>query len=446
MYTFTSRIMMLSTFVVLAMSAKPAAAENNNYFYSTAGREHAVSFQSVYRSETLGLNDIKTMTSESKKSVITYEILPVMDFLFGPLVNRELGSPQRATEVLVDWDKAQLVNGKVELPYTYKGLWIVAEKVSILGKLSLPVPLNKQVVFTPKWKSCTDSARDHQTPGFYWYFWDPTRWGCDQTDGVEYRTVEVQMGAMTQQTAKTFPEYQRMIINGEQKMTFAFGYVTDPAVFSPETDIDEGARQYQAFVTSFRGSYGHLLTDSPILQKEYQGSYQPELVIGHRFTGIVNGNNVTVNIMMAAGVDQMDLFAKSFAHDHDSFFGWFGHSRVGSGFDAERFGQMVRSQPNYFSITSNYQVIYWAGCNSYSYYTVPFFEFKGGTKNLDIIANGLPSYFSLNAINAQITADAFLNWPNRRTSYQSMVKTLETRAKQFGALVLVVALGDEDNQ
>jgi hypothetical protein len=147
---------------------------------------------------------------------------------------------------------------------------------------------------------------------------------------------------------------------------------------------------------------------------------------------------------MAAGVDQMEIFAKSFAHDHDDFFGWFGHSRVGSGFDAMRFEMMVKLDPTYFSIAGNFQIIYWAGCNSYSYYTLPFFEFKGGSQNLNIIANGLPSYFSLNAANALTALDVFLRWPER-LSYQFLVRSLESKGAYMGTTILVSVLGDETN-
>jgi hypothetical protein len=149
----------------------------------------------------------------------------------------------------------------------------------------------------------------------------------------------------------------------------------------------------------------------------------------------------------------MKIFAKSFAHDHDSYFAWFGHSRVGSGFDAENFKYMVSQNPTYYSISPNYQLIYWGGCNSYSYYTRPFFKVKArafpkidpkGTKNLDIIANGLPSYFVLYSEIAMIQLQALLNWEHP-TSYQSMVDQTENVVKNFGATALSVVLGDEDN-
>lgn len=149
----------------------------------------------------------------------------------------------------------------------------------------------------------------------------------------------------------------------------------------------------------------------------------------------------------------MELFAQSYAHDHDGFFSWFGHSRVGSGFDAEQFDSMLKYNPEYYSLTSQYQLVYWAGCNSYSYYTQPFFKQKSkldpandptGSKNLDIIANGLPSLFSFNADNAIILHKALLSWENT-TSYQKIVTQLEKRAARSYYSVLVNILGDEDN-
>lgn len=136
----------------------------------------------------------------------------------------------------------------------------------------------------------------------------------------------------------------------------------------------------------------------------------------------------------------MDIFADSYAKKHEGFFGWFGHSRVGSGFDAEQFRRNVERHPETFSLSPDYQIIYWAGCNSYSYYTLPFFEMKAalnfeqdpnGTKKLDLISNALPSLFSFNAYNADVFLQALLNW-KKPTSYQ--------------VLIIVNVLGDEDNE
>ncbi len=91
---------------------------------------------------------------------------------------------------------------------------------------------------------------------------------------------------------------------------------------------------------------------------------------------------------------------------------------------------------------------------SYAYYTDAFFKQKAnfdlandplGTKNLDIINNGLPSLFAFIAQNAIISYNAIMNW-EKPTSYQSIVKAIEKYAKDNGSLVLVNVSGDEDNQ
>lgn len=447
---YVSLPVLAAALLIYAQSARADLLKNKflgskDRFYSQAGREHEVKFTAVFKSTMTSLSEVAELSETQKTALVRREILPLMDYLFGPLVHRSQGSPQRVKNVLVDWTNARMSNGVVELPYEYRGLWIVSHQVSQAGSLELPVPLNRKVVYSKLWKKCTDSAPDHQTESFYWYFWDPTRYACDQKEGVEYNSVSVKIGRETRLTEKSYPEYNRMLEDDLMSMTMAFGYVDDPSEFNPEKDNDAGVYEYRSFVKHFRSKYASQLKESLIYQKEYKGSSNPELVIGHRFAGTLNGKKVLVNIVVAAGIDQMELFAKSFAHDHEDLFAWYGHSRVGSGFDAERFGRMLTSDPGYYSVTDAYQVIYWAGCNSYSYYTLPFFEFKGGTRNLDIIANGLPSYFSLNSDNAVIATDYFLNWP-ARPSYQEIVNTIEERASQRGTVVLVAVLGDEDNQ
>lgn len=440
--------------LVLLLLAAGANADDDLLapaFHSAEGRERAVTFEGRFRSELTQLSAVAAMDADQRQVYRRDRIDPVMKFLFGPLTHRSLASPQRGMEVKVSWEAATLEGGRVILPYTYRGLWIVDKDVP--GAFALPVPLAKEGLRSPRWKSCTDSDPEHQTDWFYWYFWDPSRPGCDHREGVQFETVTVRLGEETKNETETYPEYARLLRGGRLSLTFAFGYVTNPADPEPETDFDAGVREYRDFVASVRRLYGSAFRETKILQREYRGASRPEKVIGRRFTGVLRGVPVTLNVVAAAGVDQMELFAKSFAHDHDGFFGWFGHSRVGSGFDAEAFWRMKLDNPEYYSVTTDYQIVYWGGCNSYSYYTLPFFEFKElvangadprGTKGLDIIANGLPSYFHFNADNAEIALRHLLAW-EQRASYQKIVGELEARAQREGVDVLVAVLGDEDN-
>ena len=425
------------------------------YFFSAAGEERQVDFSALIRVD-YSLREIRGLNSAARASFVRTTLRPLTKYVFGPGTNRNIGGPQRGERLEVFWDRAFESNGRVFLPYAYGATWILDKVWAKRASFEFPVPLNYNDLFTNKWKACSDSAPDHQTPGFFWYFWDPQRNGCDHVLNQQYQVVNLRVGTATLNQPETYPEYARLIrTNGQQRrltMTYAFGYVEDVEQPNPERDGDSGMQEYRSFLKMIRKQY-QSLQDTPVYQGEYEDAETPALQIGHRFTGMQDDVQVTITVVAAAGIDQMVLFAKSFAHDHDGVFAWLGHSRVGSGFDAERFRQIVSERPDYYRGTSDYQLIYWGGCNSYSYYTLPFFDFKAeisggadptGTRGLDIIANGLPSFFSLNAVNAQVVLRAMMGF-RQKTSYQSIVKDLEDNGGRW-SVTLVAVLGDEDNQ
>jgi hypothetical protein len=444
---------------------KTATVDLNNtaHFYSSAGTEAEVQFTAVYKTSDYSLDDIKKMDTYSKASIERNNIKSAIKYLFGPLTNRELAGMHTEMVLSIAWDQAYAEKNQVVIPYQYKGTWLVSDKISkSTTKVTLPLPFNTNNLITKEWLSCTDSSPEHQTESFFWYFWDPTRSGCDHKLGEQYQMIDLVIGSQTVQTKETFPEYQKMLnsngVKNNFSMTFGFGYVEDEKDANPDKDSDYGMGQYRKFIAKMDSDIATTkFVKSAILQKEYLNAQYPEKVIGYRYAGVLNNVNVEIKVVTSANIDQMELFAKSYAHDHDGFFSWFGHSRVGSGFDAENFASMLRYNPNFYSLSNQYQLIYWAGCNSYSYYALPFFKQKAqlsqklnpnsdvnGTKNLDIIANGLPSQFSFNADNAIIMYNALLNW-NKPTSYQSLVNKIEKRAARSYSLVLVNILGDEDN-
>lgn len=428
-------------------------------FYSQRGREHLVSFTAVHRDDSMTLAQVQSMSPSDRDSYRQYKVeLKSLPYLFGPLTHRSIAAPQKTWTVTIQWDQVKATaNGGVEIPFTYNGKWLIEKRFESQTSFSIPFVYNEEGLFTPDWKKCSDSAPDHQTMDFFWYFWDPARSGCDHQLNVQFQTINVAIGAETPNLALTYPEYSRMLrADGDHQAihtTLGFGYFEDPADPNPETDSDPGMDGYRQTLQTVRSQWHGILTETPILQGEYRNAPAPQKVIGHRFTGQINGLTTTVAVVVAAGIDQMEVFAKSFAHDHDGYFAWLGHSRVGSGFDADRFGQMLIQDPAYFSITQDYQLIYWGGCNSYSYYTLPFFDYKAkasggadplGTKNLDILGNGFPSYFSLNSFNSVTTLKHVLDWTHP-ASYQTIVGELEAQASRSGADVMVTILGDEDN-
>lgn len=441
--------------IFIGFSLTSLAQDFSPQYYSPFGQEYVVKFSADYASDFSTLEGVKELSDLQKQQYSEYYIEPALRYLFGPLTHRALGGIHHLVKIEVLWSEAYLKDNRVILPYLYKGVWTL-NRQDTLNELNLPVPYNDRTVFTPNWKACTDSHPDHQTESFYWYYWDPARTGCDHREGVEYQTVMISTTDPTIQTKVSFPEYGRMIRkqggNRHYSMTFAFGYVDDQANPKPDTDRDAGAYEYQKFLNQLPKLLPAGTSVTPITQSEYLG-HNGRLMIGRKFSFVKDGVNIVIKVVINAGIDQMKLFAKSYAHDHDGFFAWMGHSRVGSGFDASNFKYMVESNPDYYTISKNYQIIYWGGCNSYSYYTAPFFKMKAammgeldpqGTKSLDIVANTLPSYFSFNADNSLIFAKALINW-QKPQSYQSLLALVERRAQLMGTRVLAVVLGDEDN-
>ncbi|MGE0633190.1 MAG: hypothetical protein AB7O96_12320 [Pseudobdellovibrionaceae bacterium] len=401
----------------------------------------------------LTIEEVKGIGENEKESYLERHLQPTLKYLFGPLTHNQLGSPQRNHSVKVDWNSAVKKGNLTEVPYEYRGKWILNRLRIDRNNLQVPLPFNEETVFSPRWKQCTDSAPDHQTRSFFWYYWDPNRYGCDHIAGVQFQMVKVQILSETPILQKSFPEYPRLIVdqNGKKKlqMTFAFGYADEHNKKNPLKDYDIGASEFRAFL-SFMRSDLEGFSESPLYLSEYPEHSNDESLVGFQYSKMVDEVQVVVRVVVNFRIDQMELFAKSFASDHDGLFAWFGHSRVGSGFDADQFVSMLKYSPELYSISPRYQVIYWGGCNSYSYYTLPFFKLKAtpsdpsGIKNLDIVANGLPSYFHLNSQNAQIAARAFLDF-DRKHSYQEIIEQIEKEARNSGISVLAAVLGDEDN-
>lgn len=430
-----------------------AMAANNTELYSRAADEYSVSFEAVLKTDFKNLDQVKKFTNMQKSDVEEYLLRPTIKFLFGPMTNRVLGGEQKGSVVNIHWNKAELVNGVVVLTYDYQGQWLINKNIKPDAEFHLPLPYNYKQLRTAAWKKCTDQNPEHQDVSSFWYYWDPERYGCDHELNVQYQEIYPKLTNPTRQTKSSYPEYQNMITDNKIKMTFAFGYVEDNANPNPFADSDYGMGQFRTFISLVKNNLrGTQFTEEAILENKYLGAIDANKRIGSKVNFIRRGLEYEIKIVAAADIDQMELFAQSFSADHDSFFGWFGHSRVGNGFDASKFNNMVVSNTKYYSLTSNYQMIYWAGCNSYSYYTKPFFDFKAnlldrdpaGTKALDIISNGLPSYFSLNAVNAEVLFKSLL-FIEQHYSYQQIVSELEQQSGAAGVTVLVNVLGDEDN-
>jgi hypothetical protein len=422
--------------------------------YSKAGREVKVQFSAKFRSIYKEVSSVKNLSSSAKQA-IDGEITRTLRFLFGPLNYWDLGGAKRDGSLEIKWNEGVVSDaGVVDIPYVYTGSFMLV--ASALQNLVVPLPLNETLPFSPNWKSCYQEGNtEEQYEHVYWYHYDPKLPGCDQVLGTHYQEVNFQVLNETPMTVNSYPEYSKLLNAGGKannlQITFAFGYAVELSNPQPLTDADEGMTQFRMFLDNFRKEFSTVSwQESVILQGEYLNSKDPQKQIGVRFTGVIDGVQVKVNVVTETGLNQMQLFSKSFAHDHDSFFGWFGHSHLGDGFAPGTFSSLLSQKSSYYSVSPNYQLLFFGSCNSYSYYTRSYFKMKRsssdpmGTKGLDIISNGVASYFATAAANAMIFSNALLNF-KKPTSYQVLVDNLQETSKINHVPILVNVQGDEDN-
>lgn len=423
------------------------------YFYSKTGREHLVSFRAYYRTPLTTISELTNLDDTEKRRIKQNLLLPGFKYLFGALAWKDIGSPLETLEVAVDWQSAKLIDGRVEVPYVYRGKWILHKNYSDERYFSIPVIKNQDLVFSKNWRNCSSPLTGYQAPALFWYFWSPYRYKCDHKRGQHYEIVSVKIGAGTFNQQQTFPEYDRIIEDRKVTMTFAFGYAQTVAYADPEIDSDAGAAEYRKFIRLLDSRLNDGVQREIIKSAGYQSTPNKDKVIGVSYTLQKEAITYQIKVVVNAGIDQMHLFAQSFAHDQDDFFGWFGHSNLGSGFDARSFEEIVQNAPHHFQISTKYQLLYWSGCNTYSYYTKPFHALKAaasggtdkdGTKTLDIIAHGLSAYFNTNADQAYTVFKAIFEH-EKRTSYQTLIDQLEQNMAMNGKPLLAVVLGDEDN-
>lgn len=432
------------------------AMAKDTAFYAKAGREVQVEFRATFISSFTDLESFQSDLDFNSNWLENSMIPRALLFLQGPLANRSMGARKNETIRIIPESVKMTPDGLMAIDYIYTGTWLLEHRFKY--SFLMPVPYNNELLQTPNWKKCTTPHKEQQTEVFYWYYWDPARPGCDQKAGPHFQQIVVRIVKENKSTKYSHPEYKRMINSGGQKnnlqMTFAFGYVKHLPNPDPFKDEDFNMGNFRKFIEHLRYMSKVLnLTETPIYQSEYPQAVNPESRIGSRFVGIRNGIRMEIKVVAAGDLDQMEIFAKSFAHDHDAFFAWMGHARVGSESDFSNFKTIVETDPEYYSISPDYQVVYWDGCTTYDFYTEPFFEMKAaldpfadpmGTKGLDIVSNGFSTPFRPMGDNAKTWLFALVNW-ELNFSYQFLISEIEKTATDLNTKVFVNVIGDEDN-
>ena len=208
-------------------------------YYGAKSTEALLKFDGVIevetgRSITLEALKDKTPKAQEIERLIEYQL----EHLIGHFQSESFLSSYRSPGVLGDQKKIKFtavdkrVGDRQKISYRFEGKTVFHSKVfnrSSTTSVPLRLPLNPYEIYSLgiiRGKNrCTD---DHyNSEGDFFYFWDPDKEGCPLKDN-DTEVLRIN-GELTQilNTTSTYPEYDRLYLSDELKVSVLFGYIDD---------------------------------------------------------------------------------------------------------------------------------------------------------------------------------------------------------------------------
>jgi hypothetical protein len=321
--------------------------------------------------------------------------------------------------------------GKLHVRYRYAGTFVLDNEFQDVVKIRLP--LNPDTIGEHSNDDCFSEGGGHRMA----YFWNPLGKGCKLVEGVDYFTADGAIVKRLANTGNTTPAYERLTDgNGEIRIVLAFGADNDnKGKLAPNKNDDYNAASFRD-TRKFLLDQGFRARTVPVEERERECGSPKSLAISpgyvDEFTRQDNGRRIVVRLFW--GVANIGDESNAFfcmmkeAAERGSMFLYSGHSRVG-GLDLKYMGDQIGSpiKVNH----SQYQIYGFFGCSSYGYYNLSYFAAKAsnvdpdGTKNTDIITNGVTGSFHDMTDFTIKTVTPVLNWSARgsKMSWQQIMSS-----------------------
>ncbi len=332
--------------------------------------------------------------------------------------------------------------------YRYSGT--IAVKNGPSTSYEIVLPINADTVYADgmvgEKNPCTDPH--YQEEGDFWYFWSPSRRGCQLVEGIHYVRIQAAL-SRTANTEKTYPEYDRLVgSDGIIRVSLFFGMDDVAKAIDPRRSADLSATNYRA-----------------IREKLIKLKYEAKRLSQTEIEGLTGATgertpfveeltrkfkHATVAVRLFFGPSGFGEESKAFHHfvkdslENDAVMIYDGHSGLGGNLDLESIEASLNSPIK--MDRNRYQILFFNSCTSYSYFNAKYLERKQsrrdprGTKNLDIITTGLAtSFFTENETNLALI-QSIADWAagKRVVSYQELARQIDTDN-------LLGVNGDEDN-
>lgn len=363
--------------------------------------------------------------------------------------------------------------GRYRVEYEFDGVVVFKKEVFKAASTFLKVPV--RLPYAPD-KAYVDSiingvssctGKEHDSEGDFFYFWDPLRNGCSLKKDSQYISVlgkieEIENTGRVNCKEDTYPEYDLLYgLNDPKKNTLEIavliGYIDELSNVKWPHRKDDGMLAFQSLekylgksfnISKFNGGDPFRLDIDGRLWGKTEGrainfkhTYEKKKVQ-------IQGTKKTINIKVTVLLADTDIMSK----DHTFYHHWKdalanadiiyydGHSGLGGNLDLANFeGIKEEIKMN----KEKYQIIFFNGCSSYPYFKGMYHRAKEGTKFLDIITSGLPTFSDTSNTNAKAFLTNFIM--GETNSWQKIMLDIEASNKKDSGSYLVGVSGDEDN-
>lgn len=376
--------------------------------------------------------------------------------LFGPMGEAKQKAVPKGDHELTLGKIEKIAEGGYSVSYGYSGTIVVHVPPSGLGK-TYPIflPFRPKSIYEESAVTndqgetsfpCTDEHYDSE--GDFWYFWNPKKAGCPLVVGEHYARIDAKI-VKSENTRVSYPEYARLVNSqGQISVTLLFGMDDPNQLKNPLESEDISAESYRNTreLLVKAGYEGRVWTSAEI--RKVSPSATGPMPYVEEFIRELPLATMKVRLFFgASGIDENSAHFHFFFKDaleNDSVMVYDGHSGLGGHLDLPTIAKLHGFK---FKIPKDkYQIYFFNSCSSYSYYNTLFFSQKAneldprGTKNLDILTNGLATYFSVMKDSNWELLKALQAWASQKGSvtYQAIAKKIDS-GNLFGVN------GDEDN-
>jgi hypothetical protein len=429
-YIFVSLLFLTNAY---SQSSKPL-------FYGKNSSEAYISFE--------GFVDLIGQPQNTSEDMIKLTVEKQLTFLFGTLSNQPLmGSPKgqhQYTVLRIEKTKSSSEIKKIRAFYQYKGLAQLDNEIKDTHTLLLPIDpftvYQKALTSSKNRYDCLDAHYPYEI--YFWYFWNPTAYGCGLKLNVDYTTITAQVKRL-KNTVQTFPEYDRLLNdNNELQIDILMGLNEDSLSTNPYKSNDIAASNYIDIQKRLleSGFESRIWNFDEIRARSPKAIYSEQAFV-ESFQKKTNKGLISVRFFFGPTTLNNGSVFQDFYKDalkNSSVVIYAGHSGLGEYLDLNNIekhrGYKFEFNPN------KYQIYFFNGCTSYPYYNSQFFKRKNGTKNLDIITNGLATLFLAIPDSTWSLISAMDNWMsnNNKLSYQEIIDNADSNN-------LIGVNGDEDN-